>query len=450
MKLRTLIASLSVFAAFAACAEDSLIQNVAVRQLWPWSGKVNIDYYYAGDTATSVTFTATWKGQDTPVDLVGLTDSGAFNVSRGQHRFEWDPAAAGYGDATLYDFKVEVKPGADSRTYLVLDLANGGYTFLSAVPEGGWTDEYKKTKMVFRPTPAGTYTLAQDPTDLYALNGGSKFSGTSAAAARSDSSSIRTVMLSSDFYFAIFPLTGRQYTCLRGNTGGNTTPQYFIPATAGGGNIIRGEFLDDGTTSVDWPNTGYSVNSQSLVGLARALSSQTGQAELRIDLATDAQWEIAARCGTATFYPNGGTTANTLDELKDLYSAIANVKYDTGKSSWENPVGQKAPNPWGIYDFYVRGEVVLDWANNSGYYGTGTYPNLSKNLVAGLDPVGPTSEPQKNLRVRRGTESNQTGYDATALATTFIAGRNGLEISSAQYNGCVRFAIHLKPLVDVK
>ena len=450
MKLRTLIASLSVFAAFAACAEDSLIQNVAVRQLWPWNGKVNIDYYYAGDTATSVTFTATWKGQDTPVDLVGLTDPGAFVVSRGQHRFEWDPAAAGYGDATLYDFKVEVKPGADSRTYLVLDLVNGGYTFLSTVPEGGWTDDYKKTKMVFRRIPAGTYTLGQDSTDIYSFNDGAKFSGTSIADARANSSPIRTVMLSSDFYFAIFPLTGAQYSRLRGGSESSVTPLYQLEAKVGGGNSIRGEFLDDGTTSVDWPNTGYSVNSQSLVGLARAQSSKTGQAELRIDLATDAQWEIAARAGTTTLYPNGGTTANTLDELKDLYSAIANVKYDTGKDSWGHSVGLKTPNPWGIYDFYARAEIVLDWANNSGNYRTGGHPDLSKNLVAGLDPVGPTSEPLKNLRVIRGGESNQTAYDASTLANTFIAVRNGREITSDQYNGCVRLAIHLKPLVDVK
>ena len=82
--------------AFAASA----VSDVIARQRWPWSGKVDIDYTVTGDT-TDVDFTATWDGQPTPV-LLGT----AFRVEAGQHRFEFDPAAAGLADRTTTGFAV--------------------------------------------------------------------------------------------------------------------------------------------------------------------------------------------------------------------------------------------------------------------------------------------------------------------------------------------------------
>ena len=449
MKLRTLIASLSVFAAFAACAEESLIQNVAVRQLWPWNGKVNIDYYYAGDTATSVTFTATWKGQDTPVDLVGLKDSGAFVVSRGQHRFEWDPAAAGYGDATLYDFKVEVKPGADSRTYLVLDLAKGGYTFLSAVPEGGWTDEYKKTKMVFRRVPAGTYVHGADFDELDAYFG--DFGGKTGAGLYTCQAKFlsgtpkRTVTHTSDFYLAIFPMTGRQRAALMGTSSTSMMPIY----TFSDGTIFRGAKLADGETDVNWPATGYKVGADSYVDRMRKLSSKTGQDELLIDLPTENQWETAMRMGTDTFFPNGGTTSSSFEEVTTIFHKIAWMKSQEGDGdTWNHDVGLKDPNGWGLYDMYVRNELMLDWANDQGYYRTSTAVKLD-GAAGGPDPVGPTSS-AKGYRITRGNGQTVTTWSTAELAGELISSRSTTTISSGTYNGCVRFAIHLKPLVDVK
>lgn len=155
--------------AFAASAEE-LVSDVQVSQDWPWSPKVHVAYRYNGANPTSVWFTATWQGQRESVDIVQLDATGSYLVSNGLHRLTWDPVAAGYGNVSLVDFRVEaVVTNADPRTYLVVDLVNGGYTTMATVPQGGWTDEYKTTKMVFRRVPAGTYQLGFPEADFYQL-----------------------------------------------------------------------------------------------------------------------------------------------------------------------------------------------------------------------------------------------------------------------------------------
>ena len=60
-----------------------------------------------------------------------------------------------------------------TSTYCVIDLSAGAdaasypVTTLDTVPEGGWTDEYKTTKLVLRRCPAGAdplgcYTITKD------------------------------------------------------------------------------------------------------------------------------------------------------------------------------------------------------------------------------------------------------------------------------------------------
>lgn len=71
-----------------------------------------------------------------------------------------------------------------------------------------------------------------------------------------------------------------------------------------------------------------------------------------VTLPTDAQWEFAARAGTTTTWYTGDSEA------------------ELGKAAWyganaggkAHPVGQKAPNAWGLYDMIgnVR-ELVLDY-----------------------------------------------------------------------------------------
>jgi formylglycine-generating enzyme required for sulfatase activity len=94
-------------------------------------------------------------------------------------------------------------------------------------------------------------------------------------------------------------------------------------------------------------------------------------------LPTEAEWEHAARAGTRTEWFFG-----------DNQAALGEYAWFRGNSQGTtHPVGQKKPNPWGLYDIYGNvGEWVQDW--------TGEYP---KEAVT--DPTGPT---RGSYRVNRG------------------------------------------------
>lgn len=433
-----IVLGLSLFCLGAVCADETSIVDIAVRQRWPWSPKVDVTYRYDGEAPTSVCFTATWRGQDTPVNIVSCDSTGTFLVKPGAHRFAWDPVAAGHGADALVDFRVEASVvAADPRTYLVADLANGGYELLPDVPAGGWTDAHKTSKMVFRRIPAGTYQLGYPEDDFYRLEAES---GWSRPVARSMMP--RTVTLSSDYYCAIFLTTASQLTYLRDDSTKLTakTPQRSHVNYA----AFRGATLADGVTAVDWPNTGHAVAADSFVGLLRAKLG----GKLLADLPTQEQWEIAMRAETATLWPSGGSPADTAEELTNALHAISWCRWIDGDLPYSHDVGLKACNAWGLYDFNVvdQGEVTLSYANDAAEI---THPD-KKTLdvsypVGGLDPIGPAS----SIHAARIFMGGCTyGSDLTFRIVSTPA-RTGLDVSTGETLYCgVRFVINLKPLVE--
>lgn len=110
-------------------------------------------------------------------------------------------------------------------------------------------------------------------------------------------------------------------------------------------------------------------------------------------LPIEAEWEYAYRAGTMTTYYNGDSKAG-LDDIA-WYSANANNK--------TNPVGQKAPNAWGLHDMAGN---VWDWTWDW-YEG---YPS------AVSDYIGPDTGYH---RVLRGGSWNDNANDARAAGRNF-------------------------------
>ena len=432
---------LSGAAAFAASA-DSFVTNLVVRQRTPWQTTVDVDYAYAGDVATNMTYSATWDGQSEPVSLLRL-DSAGVSVSPGdQVVFSWDPAAAGYGAADLKNFRVTVTPVAnDPRTYLVVDLVNGGYTTMAEPPAGGWTDDYKTTKLVFRRIPAGTYALGTTESDFRNQFGDNYFVANTGRGA-----AIRTITYTTDFYFQVFFLTFGQLARI---LNASDTSTEMKPSTGYKFSYAdyRGATLDDGTTAVNWPVTGHQVASSSLVGKLRARMAATGQDALIADLPTDAQWQLAMSAGENTFYPNGGVPGDSAETITNLVRTGFWTKALDGKDPNSYVVGLKPANRWGIYDFNIRPNPCLDWLNDNGTYvnNNGSTPYLVA-LEGGTNPVGPASSPL-GLRLLRGGVANGASY-APRLWTLFD--RNGIDPSATEVYNAPRFVINLKPIVDVK
>jgi len=173
--------------------------------------------------------------------------------------------------------------------------------------------------------------------------------GTFTMGDNSDQIPAHQVTLTKDFYIGVYEVTQEQYEQVVGSHSFNFK---------GANNPVE---------NVSWEDA---------VAFCKKLSALPAeQAARRVyRLPTEAEWEYACRAGTTTAFSFG-------DDVNQL-----------GDYAWYNqdntthPVGQKKPNPWGLYDMHGN---VLEWCSDR----AGDYP---KGAVT--DPVGPSTGSERWLR----------------------------------------------------
>ena len=147
------------------------------------------------------------------------------------------------------------------------------------------------------------------------------------------------------------------------------------------------------------------------------------------------------RAGTSTFWPNGGTSANTFEELTNIVAQICCYNFST--KTWSTKeVGCAEPNGWGIYD-PVTGSLVLDAVTPS------TNKMYPKNKQSGgIDPVGNSysvgSYIARVVKIGSDFYMNMPASRFLTYAKNKTTGVISANLDSRAYN--CRLAIHLKPL----
>lgn len=147
---------------------------------------------------------------------------------------------------------------------------------------------------------------------------------------------------------------------------------------------VTGENAPDGDEARELPITGVSWDDA--IDYCNDLRRRTGKP---YRLLSEAEWEYAARAGTASVFHTGGVlTPELANYLYDEFGRVVGLGRPT-------PVASYPPNPWGLYDTLGNvAELTLDaWHDTYNHAPDDGSPRLE-------DPHG-TSE-NAGLRVLRG------------------------------------------------
>ena len=389
-------------AMFGSVANGATIDEIIVRQQWPWSTDVRVEYRVTGVTDPVDISVAAYDG-DTPLDASRLASSmkgDLFGIAKaGYYSFTIDPVVAfGTSEIAVMNFNVRLSTTASAANmtdvlYKVVDLDSGAVTDVTRADFYGnkygnfvtnytaigadfttslqdvliWTEVtnnpiYKTDKLVMRRIPAsswGSWTIGaggNGNSSPPSLNGGEHL-----------------VSLSADYYIGVFPVTQAQCKKIWGTYGMYYTnvEEYadhkFKPATG-----IEWWNLRSLSSRTDAMND--DPEAASFCGIVNAKSG-IATAGLKFDLPTEAQWEFAARGGVMDKDLYSGATwgAGAIHTLAwNRENILSSATVTSGNAGYDQEqtvaVGRKPPNAFGLYDTLGNAyEYCRDYTDDAVY-----------------------------------------------------------------------------------
>ena len=418
----------------AISLQAAVIDQVIVRQQWPWSTDVKVEYRLTGVSAPVDISVAAYDG-DTPLDssnLAAAMKGDLFGLAKDCYgSFTIDPVKAfGTGEMAYMNFNVRLTLTVSAANmmdvlYKVVDLDSGAVTDITRADFYGgkygsfttnysdfaingtacatdfkdvliWTEVtnnpiYKTSKLVLRHIPAAAWGPWM--MDAPGVNGASN------PASLTNGDQQHLVQLTADYYTGVFPITQAQYMKIAGSYGKSFTNEEDYA-----------DHLFKPASGLDW-----SLGNQG----ATLLTAKTNS-KLLFSLPTEAQWEFAARGGVTNnvlFSKNAAYGQGTLNAIAWNNETWSNAGYSSAQTV---PVGRLAPNAFGLYD--VLGnvcEACRDFSSDEPYVWPAEEIAYNPTGVSEAD-AATTNQGAKKHILRGGSFLNSRTY--CTLRSRFSAG----------------------------
>ena len=448
---------------FATCSLVALalhaatVDRMIVRQQWPWNGSVRVEYILSGasvpqDVAVSIS-------QDGTAVDVSSVDGRTFlvgdlhGVGDGAHAFTIDAAQLPASVRRDADVTVELSlsdspANAREAIYMIIDLVNASnvtYVTRADLLDGKygtyetsysafdanfstpvsdvlvWTGvtndvKYMTTHMVLRKIPAANRTFTLGAPDTWLTRNGS---------GRDD---LHKVKLTSDFWIGVFEVTQSQYARM----GVSAVTHHFTNpdcAATRPAEMVRYIDVRGSNLGSKWGDNSVAVGRQVDANTWFDVFRRRTGLE-RLDLPSDAQWEIACMAEqdkvplySGERYEKTSFTSNPKDANVDKLArykwngGYADVKDDTATepaadcdtSRGTAKVGSYAPNAYGLYDMLGNvSEWALDYMPaNAGYEGVK------------VNPVGVVLADSYQGKGRRSRRGGRWSEGISSVATRF-------------------------------
>ena len=344
-------------------------QTVSLAWSAAWAATLSLDNGIGTVTGTSLTVTPTTTttytltatnsaGTATAAAMVTVIPAGQKPVI---NTFTGTPASINVGQSSTLGWSVT------GATALSLDNSLGTVSGTSLVVTPSKTTTYTLTATNGSGSVTATTTVTVGNTVTYTLPGNVNLDLVLIPAGTFTMGSVNTVnsyaqpphqvTISQPFYMGKFVVTQQQYQAVMGvNPGSPLDPQNPV-------NYVP-----------------YSMITQAggFLAMLNTYTAASRPAGLSFRLPTEAEWEYACRGGTITewYFGNDPTIAGSY------------AWYSGNTNNTTNKVGQKLPNPFGLYDMVGNvSQWCQDYTTFSGY-----------TSAAQVDPVGPLTGTNRILR----------------------------------------------------